>query len=212
MAPPTSLRRFAAPREAAATDERCDLCKTPLAGEHPHLVDSRSRRLFCACASVRAAVRPPRRLGRAASSAFRPSAAACATCASAPISGSGSRSRCGSRSSSRTARSNGRWRSIPARPAPPSRCCRSRRGARSSPRTPCSARSSPTSRRCCCATATARPPECYLVPIDVCYALTGTVRRSWKGFEGGVEAWREIERFFADLAASSARRGERDAP
>jgi hypothetical protein len=44
------------------------------------------------CSSTTAARR------RAASSACRPSAAACATCASAPTSGSGSRSRCGSRS------------------------------------------------------------------------------------------------------------------
>ena len=43
--------------------------------------------------------------------------------------------------------------------------------------------------------------ECHLVPIDVCYALTGTVRRSWKGFEGGPDAWREIDRFFDELRA-----------
>ncbi|MGH7338063.1 MAG: DUF5947 family protein, partial [Myxococcota bacterium] len=54
--------------------------------------------------------------------------------------------------------------------------------------------------------------ECYLVPIDVCYALTGTVRRSWKGFEGGAEAWREIDRFFAELAASSRDAAAGDAP
>jgi hypothetical protein len=45
--------------------------------------------------------------------------------------------------------------------------------------------------------------ECYLVPIDVCYALTGTVRSTWKGFEGGVDAWREIDAFFARLADES---------
>ena len=43
------LRRFTAPRAAASADERCDLCRSPLAGEHPHLVDLGSRRLLCAC-------------------------------------------------------------------------------------------------------------------------------------------------------------------
>ena len=38
--------------------------------------------------------------------------------------------------------------------------------------------------------------ECYLVPIDACYELVGLVRLRWKGFSGGEEVWREIERFF----------------
>lgn len=38
--------------------------------------------------------------------------------------------------------------------------------------------------------------ECYLVPIDACYALVGRVKRFWKGFDGGQDAWREIEAFF----------------
>lgn len=38
---------------------------------------------------------------------------------------------------------------------------------------------------------------CYLVPIDACYDLVGRVRMNWKGFDGGEEAWAEIEAFFA---------------
>jgi Fe-S cluster biogenesis protein NfuA len=45
--------------------------------------------------------------------------------------------------------------------------------------------------------------ECYVVPIDACYELVGRIRRRWKGFEGGEEAWREIEGFFAELRARS---------
>lgn len=45
----------------------------------------------------------------------------------------------------------------------------------------------------------------YLVPIDVCYELVGLVRTHWKGFDGGEEAWRRIEAFFAGLRD----RGER---
>jgi hypothetical protein len=41
------------------------------------------------------------------------------------------------------------------------------------------------------------------VPIDACYELTGIVRRRWKGFDGGEEAWRDIGDFFARLRARS---------
>lgn len=43
--------------------------------------------------------------------------------------------------------------------------------------------------------------ETFLVPIDVCYELTGRVRRLWRGFDGGDEARDELARFFADLRA-----------
>jgi hypothetical protein len=45
--------------------------------------------------------------------------------------------------------------------------------------------------------------ECYVVPIDACYELVGRIRRRWRGFEGGEEAWREIEDFFAGLRRKS---------
>lgn len=41
--------------------------------------------------------------------------------------------------------------------------------------------------------------ECYLVPIDACYQLVGTVRMYWKGFDGGQEATDRISEFFADV-------------
>ena len=43
--------------------------------------------------------------------------------------------------------------------------------------------------------------ELYVVPIDACYELVGTVRRHWRGFHGGEEAWQAIDAFFARLAA-----------
>ena len=49
--------------------------------------------------------------------------------------------------------------------------------------------------------------ESYLVPIDACYELVGIVRRHWKGFQGGEEAWRAIEGFFAGLRSRSGRTG-----
>jgi hypothetical protein len=43
--------------------------------------------------------------------------------------------------------------------------------------------------------------ECWIVPVDACYELVGRIRRHWKGFEGGEEAWLEIDAFFAGLPA-----------
>jgi len=40
-----------------------------------------------------------------------------------------------------------------------------------------------------------------IVPIDACYELVGRIRRSWRGFQGGDEVWREIDQFFARVAA-----------
>jgi len=41
--------------------------------------------------------------------------------------------------------------------------------------------------------------ECFLVPIDACYELVGRLRRSWRGFDGGREAQRELEQFFSGV-------------
>jgi|HubBroStandDraft_3_1064219.scaffolds.fasta_scaffold01237_2 Fe-S cluster biogenesis protein NfuA len=45
--------------------------------------------------------------------------------------------------------------------------------------------------------------ESYVAPIDACYELVGRIRRLWKGFQGGEEAWQDIEAFFTDLRARS---------
>ena len=45
----------------------------------------------------------------------------------------------------------------------------------------------------------------YLVPIDVCYELTGRLRRVWRGFDGGREARDEIAAFFTRVRERSAR-------
>ncbi|BBU23622.1 DUF5947 family protein [Mycobacterium xenopi] len=49
-------------------------------------------------------------------------------------------------------------------------------------------------------------PICYLVPIDACYEFVGTLRKLWRGFDGGQEAREFIDDFFAALAARSAER------
>lgn len=45
--------------------------------------------------------------------------------------------------------------------------------------------------------------EYYLAPIDECFKLVGLIRANWRGLSGGVEVWREIEKFFAELKAKS---------
>ena len=54
--------------------------------------------------------------------------------------------------------------------------------------------------------------DCFLVPIDACYELTGVVRQRWRGFDGGAEAWQEIEAFFARLRAKSCEVPEERSP
>lgn len=48
------------------------------------------------------------------------------------------------------------------------------------------------------------PSECLLVPIDACYRLVGLVRMHWRGFDGGPDAWREIDAFFDAMRAEAA--------
>jgi Family of unknown function (DUF5947) len=43
--------------------------------------------------------------------------------------------------------------------------------------------------------------ETYVAPIDRCYELVGLLRRAWRGFDGGTEAHRLIDAFFAALRA-----------
>ncbi len=45
--------------------------------------------------------------------------------------------------------------------------------------------------------------RCLLVPIDVCYELVGTMRMTWRGFDGGQEARAAMEEFFATVEGKS---------
>lgn len=44
----------------------------------------------------------------------------------------------------------------------------------------------------------------WIVPVDDCYALVGTVRAHWRGLSGGQDVRDHITRFFTDLRERSA--------
>jgi hypothetical protein len=43
----------------------------------------------------------------------------------------------------------------------------------------------------------------FIVPIDECYKLTAVIRKHWRGFSGGEEAWERIDSFFDNLSRNS---------
>lgn len=45
--------------------------------------------------------------------------------------------------------------------------------------------------------------RCLLVPIDVCYELVGTMRSTWRGFDGGQEARAAMDDFFTAAESRS---------
>jgi azurin len=46
--------------------------------------------------------------------------------------------------------------------------------------------------------------QAYLVPIDVCYELVGTVRTCWQGFDGGQELRDRVDALFARVREQCA--------
>jgi hypothetical protein len=44
---------------------------------------------------------------------------------------------------------------------------------------------------------------CHVVPIDACYELVGRMRSTWRGFDGGQEARAALDDFFATVDARS---------
>ncbi|MCW2707984.1 MAG: hypothetical protein JWM22_1826 [Frankiales bacterium] len=45
--------------------------------------------------------------------------------------------------------------------------------------------------------------EAFLVPIDVCYELVGTLRQLWRGFDGGQAVRERLAAFFDDVRAKA---------
>jgi hypothetical protein len=45
-------------------------------------------------------------------------------------------------------------------------------------------------------------PEYYILPIDQCFRLVGLIRSRWQGLSGGTEVWQGIAEFFGSLKGS----------
>lgn len=52
--------------------------------------------------------------------------------------------------------------------------------------------------------------ESFTLPIDACYRLVGLVRRHWRGFDGGPEAWQAIDDFLTELRQRAQQVGQPD--
>jgi Family of unknown function (DUF5947) len=200
------LRRFlVAPTNQEPAPERCELCATPLASEHPHLVQVAERRMLCACGP-------------------------CAFLFDNP--GAGGHRRVPDRylSDPGFQLSDGQWEAlqIPVGLAFFLRNSAQDRVIACYP-SPAGATESELGleawasgigagrlavhlepdveallvRKGCVDESGRAGGACLLVPIDACYRLVGLVRLHWRGFDGGADAWREIDRFFDDLAAQA---------
>jgi hypothetical protein len=51
----------------------------------------------------------------------------------------------------------------------------------------------------------ATPPAYVIAPIDRCYALVGTVKAAWQGISGGTEMEEAVAAFFAELTPGTGR-------
>lgn len=43
----------------------------------------------------------------------------------------------------------------------------------------------------------------FLVPMDVCFELTGRIRLNWRGLSGGEQVWQQVNDFFSGLRQKS---------
>lgn len=199
-----SLQRLLRKEPPAAPGERCDYCAVPLGGEHSHLIDMQARRILCSC--------------RPCWIVFEPTGAAQGRYKTVPT-----------RYAELTefAVDDATWdllqipiglafffvnslenRTIALYPGPA--------GATESELDLAAwneiAAAHPV-------LATLEPDveavvllrrlgvqRCFVVPIDAAYKLVGTIRLSWKGFDGGPEAWERIDAFFAELHERSCGR------
>jgi Family of unknown function (DUF5947) len=46
----------------------------------------------------------------------------------------------------------------------------------------------------------------WIVPMDECFALVGLIRTRWRGFTGGADVWRELDKFYEGLDRRSRER------
>ena len=184
----------------APPQERCELCATPVAAEHPHLVEAAERRLLCACTPCGVLFGDPARAAGLSQGArplpvdpgfVRPtrSGTSCIPVGMAFFLVNSAQDQSSPATRARRAR--------------PRASCRSRRGRTGSGPAALAASCEPDVE----ALLVRRGHPCLLVPIDACYRLVGLVRLHWRGFDGGSEAWAAIDAFFGGAAGRGLARG-----
>lgn len=181
-------------KKPAAPGERCDYCATPLGPEHGHLVDLRERRILCACHPCRIVFEP----GGAAQGRYKVVPARYLEVDDFAI-------------------DDARWDAlqVPIGLAFFFFNSLEKKMVAFYPG-PAGATESLLSLAAWDALAAEYPvfatlqpdveavlidrrarSRCLIVPIDAAYELVGRMRRSWRGFDGGLEAQRQLEAFFA---------------
>jgi len=194
------LRQFARrPRPA----ERCELCSTEIASQHPHLFDSAARKLVCSCdacallfsGQAKARLkRVPRRIRLLANfqmadaqwdslmipinmAFFFRSSAEAKVVAMYPSPAGATESLLSLEAWNEFARSSPELEMEPDVEALLVNRIGHARGFTKA--------------------------EYYLLPIDQCFKLVGLIRSQWRGFSGGTEAWQQIADYFRELRRSA---------
>ncbi len=201
---PHRLRRFAGtPRvlreqRAARMDqvERCEMCGTPVASRHGHVVDLRHRALMCSCRAcflLFTTHKTHRTRYRAVPERYRRDPEHPVTAA--------------------------QWEGLDI-PVGTAFLLRTSTGVTVFHPSPAGATERPLDTGVWNRLAVAQPlltmaeadveailfrrtdngADCFLVPVDVCYRLVGTVRLYWTGLDGGEQLREHIDALFAEIS------------
>jgi hypothetical protein len=185
----------------ATAEERCDLCSEPVAAEHRHLLDLSTREILCACR-------------------------ACVILFDRPASGAGVRRLIPTRYASLPGftltdaqwdglripvgmvfffHNTGAGKTMAVYPSPmgPTESLLSLDTWDELVRDNAELQELQPDVEALLVNRTHGARDTYIVPIDECYKLVGLIRIHWRGFTGGREVWKEIDRFFADLKRRS---------
>lgn len=201
--PLATLRRINSARPQVVPGERCDMCAEPIAEAHQHLVDLDNRSLMCACrgcyllftdqqAALRYKAVPDRYLSFPGFAFDRArwddlqipvglaflfhNSVQDRTIAFYPSPAGATESELSMESWNRVVADNPRLNLL--LPDVEALLLRSPEGS-------------------------ADEFTCHLVPIDACYELVGTMRATWRGFDGGQEARAAMAAFFAKVERRS---------
>jgi hypothetical protein len=192
-----TLRQYVRRRPAA---ERCDLCSTELAHEHPHLIEPDTRRLLCCCeacailfsgsTTARYRLLPRRRQFLADfrmtdaqwESLFIPINLAFFFFQS----------------------STGQIAALYPSPAGATECLLPLDAWQALAQENPILRELEPDVEALLVNRIGVAKEYYRVPVDECYRLVGLIRTGWRGLSGGVEVWEAIGKFFTELKERSA--------